>query len=105
MWVEKMLKYLISQLQSIDVHKWEATRFRVAETNRKMLPEVKVIEALRTYMDGVWGGPEEAKRCWTLVIKALEDLDKNEVYRIEEAVKHSKITDPYYDWHRSKSSG
>lgn len=77
--VDKLIKTLHNQ----NISDWDRIRFRVEEEQRKSLPEIQVIEALRSYIDGVWSDPIERNNLWQGVLRALRDLDIEDVKRIE----------------------
>lgn len=102
-WFEIMLLKIISQLRNLDVTKWEAIKREVAKKNLLITPEIRVVESLRAYLDGVWAGPQEAKRLWNNVLLELKDLDVNEANRIENRISSSRITDSVEDWRKNNA--
>jgi hypothetical protein len=99
--IEKMINYIVSQLRNIDVSTWQAKKLEIAKKNIELTPEVRVVEALRAYIDGVWAGKVEAARLWDNVLIELKELDAVAANRIEERISKSRITDAVVDWRRT----
>ena len=77
------IEAIVESLRSRTKDDWNLVRHKVEAEYFKSLPEIKVIEVLRDYIDSVWAGPVEAERCWRLVLIAMRELDSEETNRIE----------------------
>lgn len=95
-----MIYKIVDMLKNKDISKWESIKYKVAKEKIQEIPETKVVEALRAYIDGVWAGPVEAKRLWNEVIKNLAKFDEFEVKEIENRIKRSRISDAS-DWRKA----
>lgn len=95
--IDKSLLALISYLISPSNSEWKETNHKIEQEYRKNIPEGKVVEALKLWIDSQWAPPEEHARLWQEVLKAIRDLDESEFYRIQAIQqyhdrKHGKVT-------------
>lgn len=76
MLMNKALLKVIEKLRNMDVTEWEQIRYATELEYTRSIPEIRVVDALREYIDGVWSGPEESKRLWNKVLVAIKELDE-----------------------------
>ena len=97
---ESIIHFLCNKLKNIDTSKWEEQRQQVAQKRLQALPEVRVVEALREYIDALWAPPSESNRLWQVLLSELSVLDKDEYDRLGSRIKDSSISDAIADWRR-----
>lgn len=66
---------------------WTELNNKLEYEYRKEIPEAKVVNAIRAFIDGEWAPKEEHTKLWQNVLASIRDLDESELVRIEQAQK------------------
>ena len=83
MLLNNIIMYILKNITNRSVIEWNTIRRQVELDHLASIPEIKVVEALKLYLDGVWCGPIEAKRLWNNVLLSIKELDENNSKFIE----------------------
>ena len=82
--INKIIKLVVNS----SISDWDAIKFRVETEQRKNLPEICVVDALKRYIDGAWGTPLDRQYLWDEVLKSIKELDAKEAERIAKAQRY-----------------
>jgi len=82
--VLSLSKYLRTPIE----REWSETQIKVDAEYRKNIPEVKVVEALKEWIDSQWGPPELHAQLWQNVLKAIKEIDENALALINAKQEH-----------------
>lgn len=81
--IDQGILALVHHLHSPILREWDVIRNKAEYEYRKNIPEGKVVDSLKAWIDGQWAPPEEHARLWQEVLKAIKELDEGEETRIK----------------------
>ncbi len=77
--MNKCLFKTIMKLRHLDMSKFKETQIRVEKEYVSSIPEIKVVDAVKEYIDGLWAPEDVQEKLWQALLKSIKELDEKKM--------------------------